>query len=251
MRTSRKLSIAIACVTAALITALCFLPAREPSYNGHSLTYWLELNGGIGSSDFVSSPEVTKSTEAVRAIGPKAIPLLLEWIEYEPGAVRAAAPGLAVKTLPQKALTNAIVLTALAGPAQARANNALTGFLLLGPMAAPAITNLVRLSYRPPQSWTSTRAISALGNIGEHALPALEQILCDPNHPNRARAFEALDYMLDRGLSIDHAVPTLKQCLQESNQSIAAAAARTLAKLPSGTGDQKIQSANSTNTHAR
>jgi hypothetical protein len=65
----RTALIASLALLAALLTAFTFASMRgaEPTYGGHSLSYWLEA-------------ESVDTKHAVRAIGSNAIPLLVGWI---------------------------------------------------------------------------------------------------------------------------------------------------------------------------
>src|SRR6266404_3207967 len=72
----KKRVLLIVVLSAALLAlyAFVFIKKGEPTYKGHSLSYWLDAT----PSD--------ESKSAVLAIGTNAIPYLLEWLTYNPPA---------------------------------------------------------------------------------------------------------------------------------------------------------------------
>src|SRR6266851_1788528 len=64
-------------VMVAATAVLFFSPEREPSYQGRSLSQWLEVTGQF-------SPEGTPVDEAIRHIGTNALPCLFRWIRGKP-----------------------------------------------------------------------------------------------------------------------------------------------------------------------
>src|SRR5438128_757063 len=61
-----------------------FGPSREPEYAGRRLSRWVR---DLDPTDVLSSIPVYSSghaEKAIRCIGTKALPYLLEWIRYEP-----------------------------------------------------------------------------------------------------------------------------------------------------------------------
>ncbi|HYG34796.1 MAG TPA: HEAT repeat domain-containing protein [Clostridia bacterium] len=217
-----------------LIGLLAYLASdNEPSYQGHSLSYWISICRDNDSSRPNVVAEILQAEKAIRAIGPNALPHLLKWLDTEPTRIRLTAHDMAVKILPWNTYRSDLVQKALEGSANARANSAITGFRILGPIATPAIPRLLQLSRRPRQSFTSSRAIMSLGEVGQPALPTLQAIIEDPQHPNREIAIQTVGYMSGCGVDITPAIPALQKCLQDPTHSVVVAAEATLAELPS------------------
>jgi hypothetical protein len=74
---SKKILIAVGCAAIA-VTVLILFPSSntEPTYDGHSPSYWVENCRGIGKPQ-------EKASEANSHIGTNAIPYLIKWIQYE------------------------------------------------------------------------------------------------------------------------------------------------------------------------
>ncbi len=69
------------------LLALAFAADKEPTYDGHALSYWLQryqesVKARPPHQDHPDNPE-----KAILAIGTNAIPWLLKWIRYEPNPV--------------------------------------------------------------------------------------------------------------------------------------------------------------------
>jgi hypothetical protein len=117
-----KTLLIILTVIAALTTlALTFTKTAEPSYQGHSLSYWL-----------ATPPE--DSTTAVMAIGTNAIPWLIRWTKYEPPAWRKKFALLALQHDQKE------IFKLLNSPEH---NKAIVAFQILGTNALPALLPLV------------------------------------------------------------------------------------------------------------
>src|SRR5438128_1620107 len=77
-RRRTMLALAAGFTSVALVVTFICLPSAEPVYNGKRLSEWL--------SEYPNpSPE---ARAAIRALEPKAMALMLQWIEYEPSALR-------------------------------------------------------------------------------------------------------------------------------------------------------------------
>jgi hypothetical protein len=144
MRWRRLVLVLIGC--AAVAGALLLFHNREPRYEGKPLSYWL-----LAIANNEAPPhERQQAAAAVRHIGPRALPFLLEWIGYkEPRwserirqwyTTSTASPPPAVF----KMLTRLVdLLGHNKDCCEIRAIAAVDGFVLLGPQAAPAIPKLV------------------------------------------------------------------------------------------------------------
>ncbi len=67
-----------------ILAALVFFLTRrhEPSYNGRSLSYWVDCYGTPSGAS--PSSRQGPGARAINHIGTNAIPFLLEWIQYVP-----------------------------------------------------------------------------------------------------------------------------------------------------------------------
>ena len=141
---------------------------NEPSYAGHTLSYWLNAPASAEQPD--------EAVRALQAIGTNAIPTLLRWINYEPTPwkMKLASVPIVYRHGWARTLRN--------GPGSARAIKA---FALLSTNLTPAIPELVKLMKDRTRPRTAVAATYALGCLGQSALPYLAQALSDTNQPNR------------------------------------------------------------------
>ena len=93
---------------------------------------------------------------------------------------------------------------------------ALSLLINLGPKAAPAIPDLVKIM-RGSNVQAQSQAASILGRIGEPAIPALKELLVDADDSLRQRVVQALGQMQKPGLPLliellkgPHGTPTLR-----------------------------------------
>jgi HEAT repeat protein len=183
--------------------------AREPRYQGKTLTTWLQLyqkadEGTAGERD---------ATAAIQAIGTNALPYLMKWI---------ASTDLDVGLRAQQGFK---ILGRVAAPAIPALSKLLTGTnefvaIVVGPalgsIGAPAVPALLEAltnrSYK-----ISLRAILAIPELGTNAHPVIPFLVAELRHPNhfyRERAADALG-----GLHIDPevVVPALTNLVQDSS----------------------------------
>lgn len=135
--------------------------AREPTYDGHTLTYWLQEN-------WLGGPEVER---AFRAIGTNALPYLLRGIKNPNDPL----PG---PMTPEWKMQNPSV------PPQLLIVRA---FNTLGDLAEPLVPELTRLT-EDKQAVVAESALSALAHMGPKGFRSLIAAAQNPNHPYRGRA---------------------------------------------------------------
>jgi hypothetical protein len=153
---------------------------REPQYAGKKLTEWLQsfdesvsnpVTGpviGPFNNDFIETPEVRASQQAVRNIGTKALPYLLKMLSAKDFPLEQKARRLAASAH----LTRSVLLSRT----DLIQNRAIIGFAALGPSASPALPNLVDLIRQGDGSSPSAAAIS-LVQLGPAARPAIPALL--------------------------------------------------------------------------
>jgi hypothetical protein len=186
---------------AAVLGALLFilLQPSEPSYGEHPLSYWLQASTSSGSED---------AKTAVRAIGTNAIPLLLDWISYEPPTWKWKAAQLPILRYYFEPRRLADINNNQKG---------LRGFEILGTNAVSAIPFLVAYRKDNEHFTRSSSAACALSCLGEQALPHLTQALSDTNYIHRADAIVALSRMPRYGVSKNACVDAILKATSDPN----------------------------------
>jgi hypothetical protein len=202
--------VTIAVTLFALVMALLALRSHEPTYRNRSLSRWLQAPGTV------------EAQEAVRRIGTNAIPYALHWLGHQPSLFESVALGMRNK-LPQHLRPSPITSS------DSRAGDAENCFLMLGPLAAPAIPDLTRLALTPPFDGRPERCIRCLSYIGSSAMPSLLGIATNSTPDSRCYAFEILAWQCKTNPA--SFVPILIASLDDTNTEVAAAAARQLGKL--------------------
>jgi hypothetical protein len=192
------------------------LPAPpEPVYQGKRLTFWLEdLNGTRATQ-----AERAKAEEAIRAIGTNAIPTLLRMLRARDTPLK-----LRLIALAQKQHVFKIHHTS----AQELNMQAAEGIRLLGPAAASAVPQLIRLYDENPHYWSRHMVVVMFGQMGpaaRSAVPTLLRGLDDTNAFLRNNAAWALGVIHSQP---DVAVPELMKRLSDPEEMVRANAARAL-----------------------
>jgi hypothetical protein len=187
---------------------------REPSYQGRTLSDWVEMVGP--SSRWKDSDEEVR---AVRAIGTNCLPTILRWIRYQPSKLGKKMAAV-MERLPVGAEPSSVSI------AEERADCAVTVFHILGPRAHAAIPELSRLALTAPDEIRASRCMNALTHLGPEALPAALALVT--NGPSHTRYWAMLT-LYDFGTNAAAAVSILVQCLDDSDRYIANGAEDTLA----------------------
>lgn len=201
-----------------VIAVFQFWPG-EPEYAGMRLSEWLAVQGN----------RPTEASDAIRAMGTNALPVLVNWVEYETPQWRY---GLANEYyhVPRFFYSDS-VLDFLAGrKAKMRSFNSTFAFRVLGTNASAAIPELSRF-VTDPQNQNRQSAALALAYIGgPQALPPLLSVIQDKRTSFIQRNFIAgiipeLNY---RGPELSNAVPAMIAFLQNTNSSLQPVAASVL-----------------------
>jgi hypothetical protein len=207
------------------IAALVWPRDKEPSYEGKPLSTWLYVyrRGGMPDGSVLQLSDEYKATKAVRAIGPKAVPLLLTWMNYKVPNWRIKLLSAFYKHVP----VDYRLYDALVGPSAIRSELALTAFQILGGDAREAVGELTRL-----MNAGNGQAALALGYIGKEGLPALLAVLSDQHSTNRAKAAIGISATRElRGINSTATVALLLQCLKDQDGRVARSAALALGEL--------------------
>jgi hypothetical protein len=201
--------------------------SNEPRYQGKPLSHWLkELDAvGLGVVRINGPAEVVKArydrnrqgTEALQAIGTNALPPLLAMLHEKDSY-------LSTKAKPH--WQNHPWLFRVAPPAFLRQRHALHGLYALGPLAAPALPDLIAAATEPN---LRDPAVRTLGVLGPPGFQVLTNLLTDRNFLGRAMAIRAL---ADMGPAAKPAVPALLACLNANHGGgFPTAAAEALLKI--------------------
>jgi HEAT repeat protein len=145
-----------------IVVVLAWLVPRpgEPIYQGKTLTFWLQQEVDNGGLD----PE---AETAIRAIGPEAIPELLRMLGTKDTHIRNG-----LRTLAQKFKWFPIRPRSREQALQLGIN----GFWALGPIARPALPELMRL-LGDPDSQVRAYAAMSIGRIGAGAQSSIPPLI--------------------------------------------------------------------------
>jgi hypothetical protein len=223
----KRAKVALALIAAVVAAAVICWPRPEhpPTYHGRPLQHWVALL----DAPYKEGTNLITIAKAIDAAGTNALPFLLEWIHYESPPLHSPLVRLLSLVVPWSTLES------VARPRRFRlACGSLLAFRQLGSTAAPAIPELVRLANNPASRETAWRAIDALAEIGTYSLPALQQIMENPQHPQRVSAAFALTTMFrhptalsEPALPPDEALLHLLRCTT-NDQTIVCVAATIL-----------------------
>ena len=218
---------------AVLVLCALFWPREhEPSYQGRTLSEWLTVYEDNRVGPLVKRhPELSKQAkDAVHHIGTNALPLLVEWLDYEPEKWRYKVADVGARFGGNR------LWRIVAGKRMVRSGYALNAFEILGPEAAqviPALTNLLA-------GWRGDRtdaALMALMFIGEAGFPPLVSVVTNKTAPLAYRISAAQRIAapgMNPGTNTAWAAPPLLSCIDEP----------TMAPLAfSALGDLKIEPA--------
>lgn len=166
----RRLILGILAV--ALVAALIIASAipHEPSYEGRSLSQWL--------GDFTAADAAVRdrAEQAIRRIGPQAVPSLLDFIQDQRPVWRQRFSGILTR-LPSKALRERVLADTQSDLLERRGTSATRAFKFLANEATAAKPQLVRLLNSATDRQVFARAAIALAYLGREGSPPLAVML--------------------------------------------------------------------------
>jgi len=201
----------------------------EPSYQGKSLSRWLTIDA---TSEHDSTPGEQTARAAMKHFSTNALPFLLTWVRYEPPRTGAKSILRAlVRELPGGITPDALVDWCYVDPQEVRADRAAEAFALLDEQVRPAIPALAQLMNDRTFPNASSRALSALGYIGEEAIPVLLAQLANPNASYRQEVAYLFGISPKLATNPDAVVPLLVRCLADQDMRVRGVAAESLGRI--------------------
>ena len=175
---------------------------REPSYQGKTLTEWLDVLNHVKAS---GSTEAAQATAAIHAIGKDGLPTLVLMLQAHDSALKQKWMAWAQK----KSWMN------IHGrPAMKSRYLAMTGFEMLGPQAKDAIPALAALLPDPNYGSDVARCLVMTGS---EAIPILRSGLSNVNASVRIACLAGLDSAGTNGFA---ALPAILPCLHDPNHDV-------------------------------
>ena len=224
----------LACVLMVTAGILLWPREREPEYQGVSLTGWLtSYDSGVVKGNRRSFQKNEEAASAVRYIGTNSIPFLLQWMSAEPAPWRRQWRNTFQK-LPHPVDRLGRLSDSVYGLKwQLRNRLALDGFEILGPDAASAIPDLIRImrGARSERLWFA--AVHALGSIGKDGLAPLIAALEESpvNWRHNFSVMSVITSMEEKGINITAALPAMLQSAGDTNYVVRSGAWLILEQL--------------------
>ena len=211
-------------------------PAADPSYNGRTLSQWIDRAASGGGAWGARAPEVIELDQAVSHLGRSALPVLVRKLGEE-GWLSQVTFSKLQRRLPRRLQTSHLFLVLQRKVAEdetrayARSSVAARALASLGTNAQPALPALMRLFRKQHSYFVSYSAGEAIAGIGKPALPEVFRCLSDPGFAFPLAAVQLLGQMRGVGEAAGPAVPILCQKLHQRDSTLATACAETLAEL--------------------
>lgn len=204
---------------------------KEPVYEGKPLSLWVMK---LGENEFEGPP--ADAVEAVRAIGPNAVPFLLEWMRH-PGAERpvegypdSSDVEIAWWALGERGEAAIPVLARIINTPYKRMDGysawteSAKAISYLGPKAiVPMLTAATNMQGKH-EMWELLHNLGNMGTNGAPAVPALIHWANDPDYFVRSGVMTALGGI---GKRPDLAVPALLNALHRDEDSMVRRSAAT------------------------
>lgn len=223
MSKRRKWTLVIV-VVAVAVSCLTVWITREPqpSYNGKSLSEWLEVYRVESSDQAAGRPASNDGADAIRAIGTNALPWLLRKTSFEPptSSARGTIGRLLLKLPKLSHSRGSFVGWTKYYPEVSRAAEVTKAFTVLGTNANPAIPELVRRLNDTNAPTAANCAIYALASMGESATPILLAHLANTNAPYRALVVRAFSWWPAIATNNQDFVWQLITCLSDSDPQV-------------------------------
>jgi hypothetical protein len=202
---------------------------REPTYEGRTTEQWLQVlheplpaNASLWVTQEAQAHRA-QAEAALRALGTNALPTLLKKLLADDSALalRVAALCRRLGIDPKgRVLHRERVLR--------EHEQAYLGFAALGPIARPAMPELLKWLDQPELAW---RAYESLAQFDTNPVPWLLKVATNANLSSLVRA-DAMFALGNRQHVNDHILATLLAGAQDANSSVRVEAARGLWRFP-------------------
>lgn len=187
--------------------AIYFLLPHEPVYQGRRLSAWV-----ADLHPHKSEEQQRRAESALKAIGPEAVPYLLKLLQHREPPLREELREVSWKT--KKFLGIEPVYELPWVESVERQMHLIAAFSALGSSAKPAIPALANLLRQPNTAYVSA---CALARIGAQGLPPLVGALDDPHPEVRAAAAGVLGSVESDPETI---LPALRKSLRDADTHV-------------------------------
>lgn len=222
----------------------------EPKYQGRSLSFWVEqyvrgqnaprnagFMGVVGALPLRSPQKVApQAEEAIRAIGPKAWPHLVQWITYEKSSARARFESTGLNLRARLGLQRLIPSSIFWDRKEIRKLYAYEVFVMLGADAATAVPFLTRALPHCGQTSTMRDLILLARTTGHTGTKPLLEFLTNPRTDaaqglvGEARC-EIIRAFSSAGTNDSQILAALTDCVSDKDARVALAVSKVLARL--------------------
>ncbi len=215
-------------VIAVVVLGAILTSKPEPSYQGRSLSSWLETYG----AEMDNAQDVQKGGAAIRHIGTNSLPFLLRWTSYEPPHYGIHRDHIFIwRIRPDEILPLAVQNWIEPSQKGKRANLAARSFELFKDQAQPVIPRLDALMNDRRYPVASRNAVVALTSIGRDAIPVLAAQLAKTNAPNRRLVIRQCALYPELATNVDFILPQLIRCLDDHDPWIRLRAGQSLSQI--------------------
>ena len=198
-----RIAVGLVAVFAVVLLA-DFWAKLAPTYNGTSISRWIEISSG--------NREISGG---LAEIGPKAIPYLIRAIERKDSPIKNGYVALWQK-LPRSIQMKLDAHRPVSG--KTARDNALWGLRFFGPEANAAVAPLIKLVHSAKDSWSHTLACHALAEVGRDSPEARSAFLEELKGGDPFRRSQAALAIWSAGWKFNEAVPLLIKDLANQQQ---------------------------------
>jgi len=198
--------------TLVAVWLVMFFGAREPSYQGKRLSYWLQ---GYGDPEQKNPVTREEADAAVRGCGTNAIPALLRMVQTREPAWKVKMRMWWYKKFPPKFTPYGTPVQI--SPTSLRRSAGGQGFTALGSNALSAEAALLKMYQTDPDWVVRVTAVWALRGIGPAATNARAIFVRDAGNQktNGIITMELISAIIAMQTPAEFAVPALRRCLND------------------------------------
>ncbi len=221
--TGRRKKFLLAACGVVAVVGVCFFCLRdnEPSYNGRTLSEWLDECEELGFQEIADMPKLKDAVTAVRAIGTNALPRLLAWEAKDESPSQKWLGRHIPSPLKQPWLEKLI-----SGDAAHKNMIAEIGFQILGTNALPALPQLEERFTKGTNGTQVLGSAYAMAYMGRNAFDfCLRTAESGGTNLHVRAAIVAIGQMNYLGTNAMRAMPVLLNAMKNTNDLRVARAA--------------------------